>query len=61
MATTGSDTNNAPLPEEDLIEKRMRLKRNVRCPCSGCRGLDPLTGLDVYRKKIETNLEMKKR
>ena len=61
MATTGSDTEKTTIPEEDLIGKRTRLKRNARCPCSGCRGLDPSTGLDAFRKKIHTNLEMKRR
>lgn len=47
--------------EKDLTEKRMRLKRNDRCPCSSCRARDCIMDLDTYRKKIETNLEMKKR
>lgn len=61
MVTKRSDTKHATHSEKDLTEKRMRLKRNARCPCSSCRARDCVMDLDTYRKKIETNLEMKKR
>jgi hypothetical protein len=60
MVTTRSDTEKATHTEEDLTAKRMQLKRNARCPCSGCRLKTPFMDLDTYRKKVETNLEIKR-
>lgn len=60
MVTKRSNPEKVTPPEEDLREKRIQLKRNARCPCSGCRTKTPFMDLDTYRKKIETNLEMKR-
>jgi hypothetical protein len=60
MVTKRSDSEKAAPPEEDSGEKRIQLKRNARCPCSGCRLKTLFMDLDTYRKKVETNLEMKR-
>jgi len=61
MVTKRSNSDKATPPEEELTDERMRLRRNARCPCSSCRVRDCFMDLDTYRKKIETNLTMKKR
>jgi hypothetical protein len=60
MVTKRADTEKVTPFEEDLTETRMQLKRNARCPCSGCRVKALFMDFDAYRKKIETNLEMKR-
>jgi hypothetical protein len=60
MDTKRSDTKKATPPEEELPYPRVQLKRNARCPCSSCRARVPIMDLETYRKKIETNLEMKR-
>jgi hypothetical protein len=60
MVTKRADMEKVTPPEKELTETQMQLKRNARCPCAGCRVKALFMDLDTYRKKIETNLEMKR-